>query len=262
VAPPAYGWQPFGLRLPAGWQRATGELDPDSSMAAISGPDNKSCTISVFKIGAFDPATIGGSKRAVTVTGHQGWSGTIPAERGTWRVTRFSGLFWEFYPNAWAMVGCSGNISPAPGSALDRLNHQMAAAVLPDEQPLLRSPVSFGYLPDGFVVTRVAFGLIDDGPDGIAQVTLKKGTRFIVVWLESPGSGITDGGEHLVVDGRPARFEGRAYLRVWYPGYDLQLSAEEAGLADPRAEVLKIKAGMKLAPPQDRTNWTTAAIGL
>jgi len=70
VAPPAYGWQPFGLRLPAGWARVVTQLDPNSSSAAISGPADKSCTVTVFKLGAFDPATIGGSKQRLTVNGH------------------------------------------------------------------------------------------------------------------------------------------------------------------------------------------------
>ena len=65
-----------------------------------------------------------------------------------------------------------------------------------------------------------------------------------------------------MIDGRPARLDGPAYLRVWYAGFDLQISAEDAGLADPRAELLAIKAGMTLATPQDRSTWLSVGVGL
>jgi len=176
-------------------------------------------------------------------------------------------VFWEYYPNGWAQVICGGGKSPAERAATDRLNRTIAGTVIPDEVPELRSPATFGYLPDGFAVTKVAFVEKVDQPGDIMQVIAQKRspgakTREITLWLEWPRSGVTDQGEHLVVDGRPARLEGQAYLRVWYAAYDLQLSAEDAGLADPRAELLKIKAGMELAAPQDRSSWPTSAIGI
>jgi hypothetical protein len=267
VAPPAYGWQPFVLRLPAGWTRSATQLDPTSSSTAVSGPNGRSCTITVFKLGAFDPTRIGGVKQRLTINGQPGWSGIAPVLPGLWWGKPMNAAFWEYYPNGWAQVICGGGSSPAERSATDRLNRTIASAVVPGEEPELRSPATFGYLPDGFAVTKVAFVEKVDQPGDIIQVIAQKRspgakTREITLWLEWPRSGVTDEGEHLVVDGRPARFEGKAYLRVWYAGYDLQLSAEGAGLADPHAEVLKIKAEMTLAPPQDRAAWATAKVGL
>ncbi|MEU4604735.1 hypothetical protein AB0F43_17270 [Kribbella sp. NPDC023972] len=67
---------------------------------------------------------------------------------------------------------------------------------------------------------------------------------------------------HLVVDGRPARLEGPAYLRVWYAGFNLQMSAEDAGLADPRRELFEIVDGMTLANPQNPASWLPVRVGL
>jgi hypothetical protein len=85
--------------------------------------------------------------------------------------------------------------------------------------------------------------------------------REIVLFLEWPGGGVTKNGEHLVVDGRPARLDGPPYLRVWYAGLSLQLSAEDAGLADPRTELLEIMDGMTLANPENPASWRPVRVG-
>jgi hypothetical protein len=138
----------------------------------------------------------------------------LPAVRAT---------FWEYGTNGWAVAQCGGGNSGPPagiGSPEDRLNRQVALTADFATAPQLRSPVAFGYLPDGLEVAQIS--RFSGASNGV-QINLVRRSaarpEVISLAFEWPPTIPASPGQVVNINGRQAKIVNGNSLTINFEGY-------------------------------------------
>lgn len=191
------------VELPTGWTITARNVDPTVESTSLSGPGDVGCLVQVW--GAGQNPRLPANTQPVTVQGGPGLYGNLDPDDNTVR----SGVFWRYWADAWATVGCD-----LPKAHLLAMAERVRLGVQPDATALRLAEFPEDYAVVALIEYAAPYGLAGNvqlaRSDGDDAISLDIGNTDPTDQVE-PGEPV----ERLQVNGRPVEIRSRSQHLCW-----------------------------------------------